>query len=29
LWGSPAAENNGIFYPLAIEVMQSIAEIPV
>jgi hypothetical protein len=29
LWGRPAAEKRGIFYPLAIEVMVSIAEIPV
>lgn len=29
LCGKPLAENNGIFYPLAIEFITSIAEIPV
>ena len=29
LWGRPAAEKMGIFWPLAIEFIPSIAEIPV
>ena len=29
LWGRPLAEKRGIFYPLAIEFIVSMAEIPV
>ena len=29
LWGKPAAEKRGIFWPLAMEFMTSMAEIPV